>query len=414
MNTRCISLILLLLCCAVPLASAGGMAKIYLSPAEASWKTGQTVQVTVMYDNNLNPVAKDISLYFDWNAEMLQYESTVFKVGHTTVAGLISAHELNLLLGDFTDGYKNGDYALAVITFKVIGPGDTPILTKVARLNDMEGNPAKFVAAKGTYSIAGAAVGTVAKPTTQPAGQTVIVVTPLTTYTLIPTIAQSTGLKPAVVATTLPLVQPVKTAQAGGAPGWPVLNPGATVPTPYPTTIETTLPTAVPTTVVTTALTTIPVTFPTTTARTTFPTPTPEPITVETTWPTATATTSSQIAYQTGNLGVAGGVAINETPTPIETPTTLRTLPQPIANTSFLTEEPTEAWPLDQTPTPLPTPYVRSTLKSSAVNNTSTALAASGGSGFGDAWIFAVAAIAGVAIVALGIVVVRRGRDDDL
>ena len=32
MNTRCLSLILLLLLCAVPLASAGGMAKVYLSP----------------------------------------------------------------------------------------------------------------------------------------------------------------------------------------------------------------------------------------------------------------------------------------------------------------------------------------------------------------------------------------------
>ncbi len=87
MNTRCISLILLLLCFTVPLASAGGMAKIYLSPAEASWKTGQEVQVKVMFDNNLNPVARDISLYFDWNAEMLKYESTEFKVGHTTTAG---------------------------------------------------------------------------------------------------------------------------------------------------------------------------------------------------------------------------------------------------------------------------------------------------------------------------------------
>ncbi len=28
-----------------------------------------------------------------------------------------------MLLGDFTDGYKNGDYPLAVMTFKVIAPG---------------------------------------------------------------------------------------------------------------------------------------------------------------------------------------------------------------------------------------------------------------------------------------------------
>lgn len=409
MNTRCLSLILLLLCCAVPLASAGGMAKIYLSPAEASWKTGQTVQVKVMYDNNLNPVAKDISLYFDWNAEMLKYESTEFKVGHTTVAGLLSSHELNMLLGEFTNGYPKGDYPLAVITFKVIGPGDTPLLIKVARLNDMDGKPASFVAGKGAYSITGDAVanpGTVtARPTTQPvAGQpTVIVVTPATTYTLIPGAAR----------TTLPPVVPVQTVPAGGAPGWPVMTFGATIPTPYPTTIETTPPTAIPTQVVTTLPTTIPVTFPTTTARTTFPTPTAEPVTVETTVATS-ATTASQIASQTGNLGVSGGIPIYDTPTPLETPTVERTLPSPLANGSSLTAEPTEAWPLDQTVTTLPTPYVRSTLMSSAINNTSVAVAAPGGSGFGDAWMVVLAAIAGVAIVALGVVTIRRNRDDDL
>lgn len=413
MNTRCLSLILLLLCCAVPLASAGGMAKVYLSPADASWKTGQTVQVKVMFDNNLNPVAKDISLYFDWNAEMLKYESCDFKVGHSTVAGLISSHELNVMVGEFTTGYPRGEYPLAVLTFKVIGPGDTPIVLKVARLNDMDGKPVAFVAGKGAYSISGDAVanpGTVAtpRPTTQPAvGQpTVIVVTP-GVYTLIPTVAQPAAQQPVAAATTLPPVQPAQTAQVGGAPGWPVMTFGATIPTPYPTMIETTVPTTVPTAVITTTVPTT--TVPTTTVRTTFPTPTAEPTTEETT----VATTASPIAYQTGNLGVSAGIPIYDTPTPNETPTVERTLPSPLANASSLTEEPTEEWPQDETPTVTATPFVRSTLKSSAVNNSSAA-AAPGGSGFGDAWMIMLAAVAGVALVALGVVTVRRNRDDDL
>lgn len=418
MNTRCLSLILLLLLCAVPLASAGGMAKVYLSPAEASWKTGQTVQVKVMYDNNLNPIARDISLYFDWNAQMLRYESCDFKVGHSTVAGLLSSHELNVMVGDFTDGYKNGDYPLAVLTFTVIGPGDTPIEIRVARLNDMDGKPATFVTGKGTYSISGDTVanpGTVATPrsTTLPAaGQpTVIVVTPGVPFSMIPTIQQSGAYQPVAAATTLPPVQAVATTfptLVGGAPGWPVLTPGATIPTPYPTTVtvETTIPTPLPTTVVTTTVpTTVPTTEPTTTVLTTFPTPTPEP--------TTEVTTVSPIAYQTGNLGVSYGIPINDTPTPEETPLPERTLPSPLSSGTNLTEDPVADWPEYGTPTVTATPYVRSTLAPMVVNNSSAAAAsATGGSGFGDAWMMVLAAVAGVALVALGVVYVQRKRDD--
>jgi hypothetical protein len=366
-----------------------------------------------MFDNNLNPVARDISLYFDWNAEMLKYESTEFKVGNTVKAGLLSSHELNMLFGDFTDGYKNGDYPLAVITFKVIAPGDTPILIKVARVNDMEGNPVKFVASKGMHSISGDAIknpGTVATPMPTTAAGGVIVVTPATTYTLIPTIAQPAAQQPIVVATTLPPAQTLYPAQVGGAPGWPVLTAGATIPTPYPTTIETTVPTAVPT-VATTVETTVPTTVPTT-VRTTFPTATP---TTEETTVATTATTARQIAYQTGT-GYSAGIPIYDTPTVNETPTTLRTLPQPLPYGANLTEEPTEEWPLDETPTVTQTLYiVRGTPTKSVVNNTSAlAASATGGSGFGDAWMYALAAIAGVGLVALGVVVIRRGRDDDL
>ncbi len=408
MNIRCLSLILLLLCCAVPLASATGMAKIYLSPDTASWKTGQTVQVKVMLDNNLNPVAKDISLYFDWNAEMLKYESCDFKVGHTTYAGLLSSHDLNLMLGEYTNGYPKGDYPLAVLNFKVIGPGDTPVLIKVARLNGMDDKPVQFVVNKGQYSITGDAVanpGTAvtAKPTTQAAGG-VIVVTPATTYTMIPTISTFTA------ATSAP---PVQTALAGGAPGWPVMTYGPTIPTPFPMTSESTVATTVPTTVVTTTVpTTVPTTFPTATVRTPWPTPTSEPSTVETTEPTTRATTASPIAYQTGNVGYSYGIAVNDTPTAYPTPTPGLTIPSPLADSTNLTDGSVGAWPLATTPTTIPTLYVRTTATKTAVNNTSAALAPAGASILGDAWIVALAAVAGVAVVALGVVVMRRGRDD--
>jgi len=90
MNPRYLSVLLLLLVCAVPVASAGGMAKVYLSPDRADFKTGQNIQIKVMLDNNLEPLAKDISIYLDWNPQKLQYKDCAFKVGNTTVAGLIS------------------------------------------------------------------------------------------------------------------------------------------------------------------------------------------------------------------------------------------------------------------------------------------------------------------------------------
>lgn len=416
MNVRCLSLILLLLCCAAPLVSASGMAKFYLSPAEASWKTGQTVQVKLMYDNNLNPVARDISLYLDWNSEMLKYEGTEFKVGNTVKAGLLSSHELNILLGEFTTGYPKGDYPLAVLSFKVVGPGETPILIRVARLNDMEGHPATFVTAKGMYSIAGDAIknpGTVSVTTPQttipgnPGG--VIVVTPAATYTPIPTVPTAAPAAPVVTAaTTIPSVfYTAQPASGGGAPGWPVLTPGATIPTPEPTTVEATIVTTIATTVPTTLPTTEPTTEPTTV-----------PTTVPTTRPTTVPTTySNNIALQGGNAVVPHGIAIEENATVTATPTVNRTLPSPLANASNITEETTAAWPADttasptlfivrgnRTATPTPTPAV--------VNNSSAVAASAGGAGFGDAWMLVLAAVAGVAIVALGVITMRRGRDD--
>ena len=90
-----------------------------------------------------------------------------------------------------------------------------------------------------------------------------------------------------------------------------------------------------------------------------------------------------------------------------------RTLPSPLSNATNLTEEPLAEWPEEVTPTVTSTPYVRHTLAPMVVNNSSAAaVSATGGSGFGDAWMMVLAAIAGVALVGLGVVYVRRERND--
>lgn len=439
MNSRCLPLILLLLCCTVSLATAGGMAKISVSPAEANWKTGQTVEVKVMLDNNLKPLAKDISIYLDWNAEMLRYEGCDFKVGHTTVAGLLSSHELNVMVGDFTNGYPNGNIPLAVLKFKVIGPGDTPILVRIARLNDMDGNPVKFVTGKGSYSITGDAID---KPTTIPTtaattsassgGQPVVIVVTPGVFTPIPTVPPTVVGAPTAAptayqaATVAPTVQQ-NTLSPGGVPGWPALTPGAAVATAMPTTEATTIPTPIPTTVVTTVITTVPTqvfttqptrtqvtTAPTTTVTTTVPTTT---VTTNTTVPTTTVTeeetwtpiptTFGQIAYHTGVETPATEETLEETPT------VDRTLPSPLGEGANWSDDEGEAdWPTDESPTVTPAFGGRAG-NNSVVNNTSASLGPVGLI-FGDAWMIVLAGLAGVLLVAVGVVAVRRTREDEL
>lgn len=437
MKSRYLPLILLLLCCTVSMVAAGGMAKISVSPSEANWKTGQSVEVKVMLDNNLNPLAKDISIYFDWNPEMLKYEGCDFKVGRSTVAGLLSSHELNMMLGDFANGYPRGSYPLAVLKFKVIGPGDTPIVIKIVRLNDMDGNEVKFVAGRGMYSIAG---DSVAKPTTMattvastyipPAGQpTVIIVTP-GTFTPIPTIPPAVVSPPPVLPTTYQapvVVVPVQqnTVAPGGLPAWPQITPGAALPTPVPTTLlttlPTTLPTPMPTTIVTTVVTTLPprifttlptrtqvtvesTTVPTTTVTTVIPTTT---VTPERTW-TPIPTTQEQIAYQTGVVQTP-----TQEETPLETPTVERTLPSPLGGAPNWTDDEESAdWPVDEIPTVGGAFGGRT--NSSPVSNNTTAAIGNVGSIFGSAWMMVLAGIAGIALVALGVVAVQRTREDEL
>ena len=136
-GTALCALLLLALCC-VPAASAGGMVKFHI-PAVENAKVGDTVTVTLYNDNNLNPATGDLSLYLDWNMEVLKYESSTFKQGRTTNAALVGLHNLNILAADTTNGLPQGDQPLIVMKFKVIGPGFTPIVMKVASIHDITG-----------------------------------------------------------------------------------------------------------------------------------------------------------------------------------------------------------------------------------------------------------------------------------
>ena len=114
------------------------MVKFHI-PAVENAKVGDTVTVTLYNDNNLAPPTGDLSLYLDWNMEVLKYESSTFKQGRTTNAALVGLHNLNILAADRTNGLPQGDQPLIVMKFKVIGPGYTPIVIDVASIHDTTG-----------------------------------------------------------------------------------------------------------------------------------------------------------------------------------------------------------------------------------------------------------------------------------
>ncbi|NLX48298.1 MAG: hypothetical protein GXY82_00155 [Methanospirillum sp.] len=427
MNPRYLSVLLLLLVCAVPVASAGGMAKVYLSPDRADFKTGQNIQIKVMLDNNLEPLAKDISIYLDWNPQKLQYKDCAFKVGNTTVAGLISSHELNLLMADFKNGYRKGDYPLAVLTFTTVGPGSADILLKVGRLIDMDGKPVKIATGTGTYTIAGetakgsgtavptartTTVTTRTTTTTRAPGQpTVIIVTPAS-RTPLPTMPTGTRGLPVAPVTTLPPVIPIQPAYTD-PPTVPVYQTviATTMPTRLPT-IATAPPTPLPTipTVPTTLPTTVPTTLPTT-DPTSIPTTafTTDPTTVPTTAPTLEATT-----VWTPNPATYANETITARPTPVTwpTPTAGETLPSPLEENENLTDrpalEPVVTWPGDGVATTLPAATHGT---EPGVNNTSVDISLSG-SLLDGIWKLVLAGTLGVILVAIGVIAVRRSRDD--
>lgn len=204
---------LLMLGC-VTMASAGGMAMFKVASPEKV-NTGDIVTATVVMDNNLNPVAADIDLVIDWDGSILQYQKTDFEVGHTTSAELYGSHTLELAFGDFTNGYKNGEYDMAVITFVAIGPGETAPKVKVQRMNDIEENDisSKTEVKTTTISVIGDAITgpipTVAQTTAKPVA------------TVPPTVQQ--------VVTQAPVTQPVQT--------WPVATQQQSWPLPGQVTV---------------------------------------------------------------------------------------------------------------------------------------------------------------------------------
>lgn len=163
---------LVMLAC-VTMASAGGMAMFKVASPEKV-NTGDIVTATIVMDNNLNPVAADIALAVDWDGNVLQYQKTDFQVGHTTSAELAGTHTLGLMFGDFANGYKNGEYDMAVISFVAIGPGETTPKVRVQHLNDINGtdDTSKTDVKTTTISVIGDAitgvVPTIVQTTAQP------------------------------------------------------------------------------------------------------------------------------------------------------------------------------------------------------------------------------------------------------
>jgi len=210
---RCLCILFLATLCCIPAVSASGMVKFHI-PAVENAKVGDTVTVTLYNDNNLKPLAGDLSIYLDWNMEVLKYESSTFKQGHTTAAELVGLHNLNIMAADTANGFAQGDLPLIVMKFKVIGPGYTPIVIKVDSLSDVEGTDilSKAVVSNGAVTATGTALptGTGTTPTTVTTTVPgVTVVTPVTTLT------------PIAIATT---------AASGPVSAPPVASGPATVP----------------------------------------------------------------------------------------------------------------------------------------------------------------------------------------
>ena len=216
------ALLLLALCC-VSAASAGGMVKFHIPELENA-KVGDTVTVTLYNDNNLNPATGDLSLYLDWNMEVLQYESSEFKQGRTTNAALVGLHNLNILAADRTNGLPQGDLPLIVMKFKVIGPGFTPIVIKVDKLHDTAGADiaSKAVVKNGAVTATGTApktTGTTGAPTVTTGATTAATTAPAQTVTPLPT-------TPASVATTSPVTTTVTAAPIASGPATVPFNTG--------------------------------------------------------------------------------------------------------------------------------------------------------------------------------------------
>jgi hypothetical protein len=198
------------------------MVKFHI-PAVENANVGDTVTVTLYNDNNLKPLAGDLSIDLDWNMEVLKYESSTFEQGRTTNAGLVGLHNLNILAADTTNGFPQGDNPLIVMKFKVIGPGYTPIVIKVKSIHDLEGTDilSKAVTKMGSVTATGTPLptgtpgvttgATTVTPTTVTTTDTTT--TPVQTYTPLPTTVPATAATTGMVVTPVTAV-PVPTGSA--------------------------------------------------------------------------------------------------------------------------------------------------------------------------------------------------------
>lgn len=190
------------------------MVKFHI-PAVEDAKVGDTVTVTLYNDNNLAPPTGDLSIYLDWNMEVLKYESSEVKQGRTTNAALVGLHNLNILAADRTNGLPQGDQPLIVMKFKVIGPGFTPIVIKVDKIHDITGADiaSKAVVKNGAVTATGTVLKTPTVTATVTTGATTVATTttPAQTFTPLST-------TPASVTTTLPTTTTVTTEPIASGP----------------------------------------------------------------------------------------------------------------------------------------------------------------------------------------------------
>jgi hypothetical protein len=196
------------------------MVKFHI-PAVENAKVGDTVTVTLYNDNNLNPPTGDLSIYLDWNMEVLKYESSTFKQGRTTAADIVGLHNLNIMAADTTNGFPQGDLPLIEMKFKVVGPGYTPIVIKVDKIHDITGADiaSKAVVKNGAVTATGTAPKTTGTTPTVTTGATTVPTTgAVQTFTPLPTTVPASGVTTAsglATVTAVPVVKGPATVPSG-------------------------------------------------------------------------------------------------------------------------------------------------------------------------------------------------------
>lgn len=195
------------------------MVKFHI-PAVENAKVGDTVTVVLYNDNNLNPPTGDLSIYLDWNVEVLKYESSTFKQGRTTAADIVGLHNLNIMAADTTNGFPQGDNPLIEMKFKVVGPGYTPIVIKVATITDTSGAniSSKAVVRNGAVTATGTAVKTTGTTGVTAGATTVATPGTVQSFTPLPTTIPVSGVTTGAISnpvTAVPVVSGPATVPSG-------------------------------------------------------------------------------------------------------------------------------------------------------------------------------------------------------